>query len=75
MKDSLNELGIERIWKHSVLPYIEERLFGESDRLSEFDLDNLRGSDGSLLTQDDGDMQRESNAEGEDGARNEDSST
>ena len=75
MNGSLNKLGIERIWKHSVLPYIEERLFGESDRLSEFDLDNLRGSDGSHLTQDDGDMQRESNAEGEDGARNEDSST
>ena len=75
MKASLNELGIERIWKHSVLPYIEKRLFGESDRLGEFDLDKLRGSDGSLLTQDDGDMQRESNAEGEDDARNEDSST
>ena len=75
MKASLNDVGIERIWKHSVLPYIEERLFGESDRLGEFDLDKLRGSDRSLLTQDDGDMQGGSSEEGENGTGNEDSST
>ena len=42
MKDDLDEEAVTRIWKHSVLPYIEERLFGEGDRLSEFDLDKLR---------------------------------
>ena len=39
MKDGLNEDMARRIWKHNVLPYIEEHLFGEHDRLSEFDLD------------------------------------
>ena len=42
MKDDLDEEAVTRIWKHSVLPYIEERLFGEGDRLGEFDLDTLR---------------------------------
>ena len=42
MKDDLDEEAVRRVWKHSVLPYIEERLFGEGDRLSEFDLDKLR---------------------------------
>ena len=41
MKDDLNEEAVRRIWKHSVLPYIEERRFGESDSLGEFDLDKL----------------------------------
>ena len=34
MKDDLDEEAVTRIWKHSVLPYIEERLFGEGDRLA-----------------------------------------
>ena len=41
MKDDLDEDMVHRIWKHNVLPYIEEHLFGEHDRLSEFDLDAL----------------------------------
>ena len=28
MKDGLDDGAVERIWKHSVLPYIEERRFG-----------------------------------------------
>ena len=47
MKEGLDEGAVERIWKHSVLPYIEERLFGEGDRLSEFDLRRLRGAEDS----------------------------
>ena len=46
MKDDLNDAKAELIWKHSVLPYIEERLFGQDDRLREFELDRLRGGDG-----------------------------
>ena len=42
MKDGLDEATVERIWKHSVLPYIEERRFGESDSRGEFDLEALR---------------------------------
>ena len=41
MQDNLDEAAVERIWKHSVLPYIEERRYGESD-IGEFALDRLR---------------------------------
>ena len=34
MKPDLNEEAVRRVWKHSVLPYIEERRFGEGDRLA-----------------------------------------
>lgn len=39
----------ELIWEHNVLPYIEERLHGEHDRLGKFELDALRreGADGN----------------------------
>ena len=39
---SLNDADVERIWKHNVLPYLEERLFGERDALDEFALEYLR---------------------------------
>ncbi len=42
MKDNLDEVAVERIWKHSVLPYIEERLIGQDDRLGQFNLGALR---------------------------------
>ena len=42
MKDGLNDEKVELIWKHSVLPYIEERLFGQGDRLTQFNLNALR---------------------------------
>ena len=35
MKRGLDETAVKRIWKHSVLPYIEERLFGNEDRIAE----------------------------------------
>ena len=49
-----DEVSVRRIWKHSVLPYIEEHLFGNLDSLDEWDLDKLlkqakpptQGSDG-----------------------------
>jgi len=37
----LNAHWVEVIWERSVLPYIEERLFGERDRLASFALDAL----------------------------------
>ena len=42
MKDGLDEAHVRRIWKHSVLPYIEERRFGGDKVGEEFDLDTLR---------------------------------
>ena len=41
----LDKARIERIWEHNVMPYIEERLFGQSDRLKQFELDSLRKED------------------------------
>ena len=41
MKDNLKEEDIPRIWKHSVLPYVEERLFGDDKKIRQFDLKTL----------------------------------
>ena len=43
MKQGLDEAAVKRIWKHSVLPYIEERRFGGDAVTEEFGLDRLRG--------------------------------
>ena len=42
MKNGLNDDMVALIWQHSVLPYIEERLYGERERLGDFDLEKLR---------------------------------
>ena len=42
MKPGLDDDAVRRIWKHNVLPYLEEYLAGEHDRLGNFDLDRLR---------------------------------
>ncbi len=44
MKDNLDEDAVKRIWKHSVLPYIEERRFGADAVSDDFDLEKLRSS-------------------------------
>lgn len=43
MKKGLNESRVHLIWNHNVLPYVEEHLYGEHDRLREFNLTRLRG--------------------------------
>ena len=45
LKPGLDDAAVRRIWKHNVLPYVEERLAGEHDRLGDFDLDRLRASE------------------------------
>ncbi len=45
MKPGLDWAAVERIWKHSVLPYIEERRFGGSERTEDFSLDKMRRGD------------------------------
>ena len=43
MRSDLNDNHVRLIWEHSVLPYIEERLFGyDGTRLGDFALDRLR---------------------------------
>ncbi len=45
MRENLDEGDVERAWEHSVLPYIEERLFGyDPSRLADFTLEHLLGS-------------------------------
>ena len=41
IRNDLDDAAVERIWKHSVLPYIEERFFGDRERLEEFALSIL----------------------------------
>ena len=58
MKPGLDDAAVERIWKYSVLPYVEERLFGQrDDRLAEFDLEKLRGLPPSDDGQNDGSVE------------------
>ena len=42
MREGLNDAKVRMIWEHNVLPYVEERLFGQEDRLKEFSLVELR---------------------------------
>jgi len=42
IRRDLNEEWVERIWDYSILPYIEEQLFGQEERLAEFDYAKLR---------------------------------
>lgn len=39
---ALSQERIERIWRHAILPYLQERLIGEPERLAEFELAALR---------------------------------
>ena len=41
-KKGLDTEMVEIIWEHNVLPYVEEQLYGEHDRLGDFNLDRLR---------------------------------
>ena len=45
MKQDLDEEKVRLIWEHNVLPYVEEHLYGEAERLDEFDLGKLRRED------------------------------
>ena len=67
MKDKLDDAKVERIWKHSVLPYIEERRFGGDAVSDEFDLKKLRPS---TKTAESGDAVQEQQGEDADGQDN-----
>ena len=66
MKDDLDKAWVERIWEHSVLPYIEERRFGERESLDEFNLDRLRRR-AMAAAQEEGEEQDEGGREETDG--------
>ena len=44
MKEDLDDEMVSLIWEHNVLPYVEEQLYGEHNRMGEFDLARLRRS-------------------------------
>ena len=55
MKQPLDDELVRLIWEHNVLPYVEEHLYGEQDRLAEFNLDALRKeADGDSTGEDEG---------------------
>ena len=60
MKDRLDEKIVERIWKHSVLPYIEERLFGIDKGLDAYDLNTLKNKAVQALKQEENERQADS---------------
>ena len=64
MKDGLDDAAVERIWKHSVLPYIEERRFGGDEASEDFSLDRLRKQVES------GDSQGDQGGDGDNGDNN-----
>jgi 5-methylcytosine-specific restriction protein B len=41
MRDNLDDEWVKRIWEFSILPYVAEHLFGEEERLDEFQLNAL----------------------------------
>ncbi len=61
----LTEEVVERVWKHNVLPYIEERLFVDREGLDAFGLDRLRGEAKGAAAQDGEAEQREVDSESE----------
>jgi MoxR-like ATPase len=59
MKDDLDEKMVERIWEHSVLPYIKELLFGDDARIEQLQLKALRQKVESNNTKDEDDEQND----------------
>ena len=54
LKENLDEEDVKRAWEHSVLPYIEERLFGfDSSRLDDFALEKLLEGLPAVITEQD----------------------
>ena len=44
MDAGLTEEWIFLIWRHSIIPYLQEHFFGQEERLGEFELASLRNS-------------------------------
>ena len=55
MKPNLDADWLNRIWKGSVIPYIEEQFFDEPDRIAAFELSRLQGQTDDGDAEDGGD--------------------
>ena len=62
MRDSLRKEDVPRIWKHSVLPYIEELLFGDDAKIKQLQLKALCQEVASNITWDEDDEQKDDEA-------------
>ena len=45
LRKDLSQEDVELIWRHSILPYLEENFFGEPNRVREYELERLMGVD------------------------------
>ncbi len=59
MKDSLDEALLSRIWRYSILPYLQEHFFDEPERVETFELDRIR----SILSESPAPSQEESSSD------------
>jgi MoxR-like ATPase len=50
MRSDLNEEWLQLIWDYSIIPYLEERLLGEENRIAELKLEKLRQPEQQALT-------------------------
>ncbi len=64
IEDGLDKEKVRRIWQHSVLPYIQERLFGDDDHIKQFELKTLCKKVAPHVTWDD-DSEEESDDSGD----------
>ncbi len=62
MKDDLDRKMVERIWEHSVLPYIEELLFGDEAKIQQLQLRGLCEKVAPGIKWGDGAEQKDNNA-------------
>jgi 5-methylcytosine-specific restriction enzyme B len=56
----LTEERIELLWRHSVMPYLEERFFGDEEQRSEYELEVLRAAVADVSPPDDDAVRPES---------------
>ena len=68
MKSDLTNEQVRLIWEHNVRPYIEEQLYGQQERLSEFKLDTLRREIGGSAESADASGEQDEEADGGDAA-------
>jgi hypothetical protein len=54
-RPDLYEELIGKIWKHSILPYVEDQFFDDPDRVAQFAIDALRSDDTANAEEDDAD--------------------
>ncbi len=62
MKDDLDKKMVERIWEHSVLPYVKELFFGDDAKIEQLQLKVLCGKVAPGINWGDGAEQKDNNA-------------